>query len=69
MRGLVDCQSMLDTTELTDFVLVLKTRMEPDEVPMKTCFPEGSKRATVMADLFDLNGCHELKCVDVPGST
>ena len=37
----------------TVLVRVLKTRTCPVEVPMKTCFPEGSKRATVMTELHD----------------
>lgn len=36
---------------LTDFVLVLNTSMDPDDVPIKICLPVGSKRATVIADL------------------
>jgi hypothetical protein len=37
--------------QLTVFVLVLKTRIDPVEVPTKICRPVGSNWATVMADL------------------
>lgn len=40
----------------TVFVRVLNTRTDPVEVPAKMCFPEGSKRATVIADLRDGRG-------------
>jgi hypothetical protein len=36
---------------LTVFVRVLNTRTCAVDVPRKTCFPDGSKRATVRADL------------------
>lgn len=36
----------------TVFVRVLKTSIEPEDVPMKICFPEGLKRAVVGADLY-----------------
>lgn len=39
----------------TILVLVLKTRIEPAAVPMNMCFPDGSKRATVIADLVPFN--------------
>jgi hypothetical protein len=35
----------------TDFVLVLNTSTDPDEVPINICLPVGSKCATVIADL------------------
>lgn len=38
----------------TVFVRVLNTSTNPFEVPMKTCLPEGSKRATVMMDLYNI---------------
>lgn len=36
---------------LTVFVRVLNTRTEPEAVPINMYLPDGSKRATVIADL------------------
>ena len=41
-------------TKLTAFVRVLNTRIVPADVPMKTYLPDGSNRATVIADLVIL---------------
>lgn len=40
--------------KLTAFVRVLNTRIVPADVPMKTYLPDGSNRATVIADLVKL---------------
>jgi hypothetical protein len=45
----------INESRLTIFVLVLKTRIEPAAVPMNMYFPDGSKRATVIADLVQFN--------------
>jgi len=46
------CRKSRNQRVLTDFVRVLNTSTDPDEVPMKICLPVGSKRATVIADLL-----------------
>jgi hypothetical protein len=38
----------------TVLVRVLKTRIDPAEVPTKTCLPEGSKRTEVMAAILEM---------------
>ncbi len=41
--------------KLTIFVRVLNTRIVPADVPMKTYLPDGSNRATVIADLVKVS--------------
>jgi len=52
--------------KLTILVLVLKTKTEPAAVPMNMCFPDGSKRATVIADLIPFNNKQERTVTDIP---
>lgn len=52
---------------LTVLDLVLKTRTEPAAVPINTCFPDGWKRATVIADLiWRFNSRWREITIDVP---
>jgi len=37
---------------MTDFVRVLKTRIEPEDVPTKMYLPDKSNRAVIMAELL-----------------
>lgn len=42
---------VISVMSLTVFVRALNTRTDPEAVPMNICLPEGSNRATVIADL------------------